>query len=240
MATTILVPPTTPPTRPSRTTKTLLLCGAVAGPLFVLAFLIQGAARDDYDQLRHPVSSLAIGTYGWIQTANFLLCGLLTLAFAVGVRRTLRRGKAGTWGPLLIGVWAIGLLGSGAFITDPISGYPPGTPDQLPEHTTSGALHDGFALFGFPALLIVFFVFTRKFVGQRRYGWASYSALTGLAFLAGDILASAGFSQAAGLVDLAGLYQRITVVIGLLWLTLLALHLRSQLPSTTTHRHTSR
>ncbi|WFE49178.1 DUF998 domain-containing protein [Micromonospora sp. WMMD1155] len=240
MSTTTLIPAATPPSRqPSRTTKALLLCGAAAGPLFTLAFLIEGASRDGYDPLRHPVSSLAIGAYGWTQTANFLLCGLLTLAFAVGVRRALRPGRAATWGPLLIGVWAIGLLGAGAFVADPVSGYPPGTPDTLPQYTTSGALHDGFALFAFPALVAACFVFTRRFAGQRQHGWAIYSALTGLAFLAGDILAGAGFSQTAGLVDLAGLYQRITVIIGLLWLTLLAMHLRSQV-SKATHRRATR
>jgi hypothetical protein len=52
---------------------------------------------------------------------------------------------------------------------------------------------------------------------------------------AGLIAFSAGFAQTAGLVDLAGLYQRLTVVTGLLWLTLLAMHLRNQL-TTTPHR----
>ncbi|MEQ4304762.1 DUF998 domain-containing protein [Plantactinospora sp. B6F1] len=236
MTTITLQPASTPPApRPRRRTRALLRCGIVAGPLFVLAFLIEGATRDDYDPLRHPVSSLALGPHGWTQTVNFLLCGLLTLAFAVGVRRALAPGRAATWGPLLIGVWAIGLLGAGVFVTDPISGYPPGTPEVPAEYTTSGALHDGFALFAFPALAAACFVFTRRFVGERRHGWASYSALTGLAFLAGDILASAGFAQVAGLVGLAGLFQRITVVIGLLWLTLLAVHLHGQLAAPARH-----
>ncbi|MEU8300875.1 DUF998 domain-containing protein [Micromonospora sp. NPDC048909] len=226
--TTLLAAATPPAPRPDRTRK-LLLCGIVAGPLFVLTFLIDGATRDGYNPLRHPVSSLALGEHGWTQTVNFLVCGLLTLAFAIGVRRALRPGRAATWGPLLIGVWAVGLLVAGAFTTDPVSGYPAGTPDAPTAYSTSGALHDGV---GFPALIVAFFVFTRRFAGQRRRGWAIYSALTGLAFLAGFILASAGFSQTAGLVDLAGLYQRITIVIGLLWLTLLAVHLRNHLSST--------
>lgn len=43
--------------------KALLACGAIAGPLFVVAFL-EGATCDDYDPLRHPVSSLALGPSG--------------------------------------------------------------------------------------------------------------------------------------------------------------------------------
>ena len=42
-------------------TKTLLVCGVIAGPLFVVAFLVEGATRAHYDPLRHPVSSLALG-----------------------------------------------------------------------------------------------------------------------------------------------------------------------------------
>ena len=45
-------------------TKTLLACGAIAGLLFVLVFLLEGATRANYDPLRHPVSSLALGDYG--------------------------------------------------------------------------------------------------------------------------------------------------------------------------------
>jgi hypothetical protein len=46
-------------------TKTLLACGVIAGPLFVLVFVVEGATRADYDPLRHPVSSLALGYWGW-------------------------------------------------------------------------------------------------------------------------------------------------------------------------------
>ena len=70
-------------------TTALLVCGAIAGPLFVIAFLIEGATRADYNPLRHPVSSLALGDNGWTQTANFIITGLLMLAFAVGLRRAL-------------------------------------------------------------------------------------------------------------------------------------------------------
>ena len=53
-------------------TKTLLSCGAIAGPLFVLVFLVEGATRAGYDPLRHPVSSLALGDHGWTQIAEVL------------------------------------------------------------------------------------------------------------------------------------------------------------------------
>jgi len=58
-----------------------------------LVFLVEGATRTRYDPLRQPVSSLALGDWGWTQSANFIVAGLLTLAFAVGLRLTLRPGK---------------------------------------------------------------------------------------------------------------------------------------------------
>src|SRR5262249_24094762 len=91
--------------------RALLLCGVLAGPLFVAAFLIQGAMRPNYNPLRHSISTLELGSeFGWIQSLSFLVAGVLTLAFAVGVRRVLRPEMRSIWGPLLIGLWAVGLL----------------------------------------------------------------------------------------------------------------------------------
>jgi hypothetical protein len=78
-----------PPAGAART-KALLVCGAIAGPLFTLAWVVEGATRANYQPLRHPVSSLELGGLGWTQRANFLVAGLLTLAFAMGLRRALR------------------------------------------------------------------------------------------------------------------------------------------------------
>src|SRR6185295_12186986 len=119
-------------------TKTLLRCGVIAGPLFTLAWIIEGATRAGYDPLRHPISSLAIGEAGWTQTANFIVTGLLLLAFAVGLRRALQPRGGSWWGPVLVGAVGLGLLGAGLFVTDPLSGYPPGTPALPVERTTPG------------------------------------------------------------------------------------------------------
>jgi hypothetical membrane protein len=210
-------------------TKTLLACGAIGGPLFVAAFVLEGATRANYDPLRHPVSSLALGDSGWTQTANFVVAGLLMVAFAVGLRRAFRPPEGSTWGPLLVGVWAIGLLGAGVFVTDPVSGYPPGTPKEV-RYSWHGALHDLFSLPGFVALSAACLVFGRRFAARGERGWAIYSAVTGLVFAVAFVLASAGFGQADGLVDLAGLFQRVAVTAGFGWLSLLAVRLLSLFP----------
>jgi hypothetical membrane protein len=226
--TTLIAAPDIPPSpeRPGRpVTRALLVCGAVAGPLFVAALLLEGALRPHYSALRHPGSSLALGDLGWIQTVNFLVAGVLTLAYAVGLRHALRPGRAATWGPILIGWWAVGLLGAGLFGTDPVNGYPSGTPDHLAHPTVHGALHDLFSVPAFLALFAAFFVLRRRFVREGRRGWAIYSAVSGALFIAAFILSGLAFQQVAGLVDYGGLAQRVAVAAGWLWLTLLAVHL---------------
>jgi hypothetical membrane protein len=193
----------------------LLYCGLAAGPVFTLAFLVEGAIKTDgYEVLRHPVSSLALGENGWLQTANFLVCGALTIAFALGLWQSRRVSRAGA---VLVGIWGLGLLGAGVFTTDPVSGYPLGTPAAI-DYTTSGTLHDAFSLPAFLALAAAQLVLSRG-QGLR---WAIYSVGSAIAFLAFFFLASAGFSQTEPLVDVAGLFQRLAVVVGWGWLAALA------------------
>ena len=207
-------------------TKKLLACGAIAGPLFTVASILEGATRTHYQPLRHPVSSLELGDFGWTQRANFLVAGGLTLAFAIGLRRALRPLGGSTWGPLLVGAHAIGLLGAGIFVTDPVSGYPPGTPDHQEAYgSTHAALHDLFSVGTFIGLPIACLVLARRFAGWGQRGWAIYSAVTGVVFLVGFVLTSMAFNQAETLVEVGGLLQRTTITVGWTWLTLLAVHL---------------
>jgi Protein of unknown function (DUF998) len=198
----------------SQLDRRLISCGLVAGPLFTLVFLLEGAFKGSgYDALRHPVSSLELGANGWIQVVNFLVVGLLTIAFAVGLWRSRLRA-----GAVLIGVWGVGLLGAGLFVTDPVSGFPVGTP-PISDYTTSGALHDGFSLPAFLALAAAMIVLSRG----HGFKWLLYSLLSATAYLVCFGLASAGFNQAASLADVAGLFQRLTVTIGWAWTVVLAL-----------------
>ncbi len=208
-----------------RITQVLVVCGAVAGPLFTLAWLIEGATRAGYNPLRHPISSLSLGALGWTQMLNFYVTGLLTVAFAFGLWRALKPLGGSFWGPLLIGAMGLGLLGAGMFATDPISGYPPGTPGKLTTYSTAGALHQLFSTLVFFGLPGACFVLARRFAQWHQCGWAIYSLVSGLLFLIVFVPTSAGFAQAPGLVDYGGLFQRVTLTIGWLWTTLLAVHM---------------
>ena len=201
-----------------------LCCGVIAGPLFVIMFLIEGATRANYDPLRHPVSSLALGDSGWMQVANFIVTGALIVLFARGLWRVLRDQGYSPWGALFIACLGVGLIGAGVFPTDPVSGYPPGTPNLLPEPTMQSQIHDLFSIGVFGGLPLACFVFTRLFARRREWGWSVYSLVSGLGMLAAFAYAGVGFSQVSGLVDFGGLFQRISLIAGLSWLTLLALH----------------
>jgi hypothetical protein len=92
---------------PERGVTRLLLAGGVMGPpLFVIAFLIEGATRPDYDVGRHVVSLLSLGDQGWQQMANFIVTGLLVVGFGLGLGRVLHSGPGSRWGPILVAVGA--------------------------------------------------------------------------------------------------------------------------------------
>ena len=206
-------------------TRRLVACGALAGPLFTLAWLVEGATRAGYDPLRHPISSLAIGEFGWMQSATFLATGALTLACAVGLRRALPPPDSSRWGPVLIGLIAIGLVGAGLFVTDPLAGYPPGTPALPLQPSVPGRLHRLFSALVFVGWPLACLVFGRLFARWGAHRWARYSALTGITFVGLFVLTSVGFAQVAGLGRYAGFLQRLTLTIGWLWLTWLCLTL---------------
>jgi hypothetical membrane protein len=107
-------------------TRILLLCGAIAGPLFLLTVLIQDYTRPAFNPRLQPLSLLSLGEWGWVQIVNFVLAGVLNLLYAGGLWRRLHPGRAGTGGPLLIGAYGLGLISVGVFRTDPANGFPPG------------------------------------------------------------------------------------------------------------------
>lgn len=206
-------------------TKWLLICGVIAGPLFTVIWFLQGLTRADYDPMRHPISSLSIGEFGWMQALNFLVIGTLTFVFSLGLRSALQSRGGSKWGPILIGLIGIGFIGAGLFVTDPMNGYPAGTPALPIQFTVVGRLHRLFSACFFLGLPGACFVLARLFAKNGKETWVMYSRATGIAFLIMFVITTLGFSQVAGLADYAGLLQRITVTIGLAWLTLLPLYL---------------
>lgn len=189
----------------------LLWTGAAGTWLFVVTFVIDGWTRPGYHPVRHPVSALALGPRGWIQTTNFVVCGLAITAGAIALGNVLLT--------LAVAVFGLALVASGVWPMDPMRGYPPGTPDDTPP-TTSRAhdLHDRFGAVVFTALpaaaAIAAFVLPDT-------GWRWYSGATAIALVIG-----LGVFGSAWMRDdpRTGLIQRAKIVVGWVWLGLLFLH----------------
>ena len=218
-------------------TRSLLRCGLTAGPVFVAVFLAEGAVREGYRPLRHPVSSLALGSRGWVQTGNFAATGALMLAGAAGLYRAAGRSGAadpadvGRAGSALIGAAGAGLLASASFVTDPVSGYPPGTSDAIEHPSRTGTIHNLSAIpvfLGLPAAALTSGWRSWR-TGQRGFGL--YSAGTAVVMLATMLLFSAGFGQAPRLVNLGGLFQRISIITGFAWVGAVAARTLRRAPS---------
>jgi hypothetical protein len=225
--------------RSDSVTRWLLRCGLVAGPVFVATFLVDGATRPGYHPLRHPVSSLSLGTRGATQVTNFAVTGALYAAAAAGLSRAAGslagtaagpgRAGPGRAGVAAAAATAAGLMGAAAFRTDPVSGYPPGSPDTAVPPSRAGTAHilmSTGVFLGLPAAALGAGI---RALRHGQAGWGLYGVGTAVSMLAAAVTAGSGFSQSPRLVAVAGLFQRVSIVTGFAWLTALAGRSLSQL-----------
>lgn len=208
--------------------RAALACGVVAGPIYIVVGVIEMLTRPGFDPTRHDLSLMSNGDWGWIHIAMLVLTGLLTIAGAVGMRLVLRGSRGGTWGPLLVGVYGLGLIGAGFFTADPALGFPPGTPADAHAVSWHGLLHFVSGGIGFLALIAACFVFARRFAAQRLRGWAVYSVATGVLFFAAFVGIAVG-SQAKGpLLTFVILAFSVAVVLGWAWVSMMAARLLAE------------
>ncbi|TQS45752.1 DUF998 domain-containing protein [Cryptosporangium phraense] len=189
-----------------RTDARLLTAGAVAGPLYLGVSLIEASVRDGFDPTRHAWSQLSNGPYGWVHITLFLVTGSLVTAAAVGLHT-----RAG----LPLGLYGLGLIGSGIFRADPGRGFPAGTPEVVPM-SWHGTLHFVCGGIGFVGLVAACFVVARRYrpVFSRVTGAMFGVAFVALAASGGAAWALLGFTAA--------------VVLSFVWLTLVCLHFRGK------------
>lgn len=187
--------------------------GALGAMLFLVVFSLDGATRPGYSPTRHTVSALALGPRGWLQRANFVVCGAAITGSAVTL---LTSGDHRMLG-LVTTILGLGLVVS-VVPMDPMRGYPPGTPDRDPkESSTAHAVHDGAGAAVFYALPVTAVV--------------SAFALPGIAWTVGAILvtillmlALTGFQRAWEQdTPTTGTAQRAVLVPGLVWVALVFL-----------------
>jgi hypothetical protein len=223
--------------RSPRKRSAQILCSALAGPLFVTAFTVIGAARRGYDWRRYPVSSLAIGRQGWQQRANFILAGVLYLCGAEGLGRCdrLRIGPRAV--PALVAGVGIGLIGSGLFVTDYVGDLPSegpdvknrGPADAAPTRPTrAGQMHNLCGIPVFAGIPIAGLASAATAVRRRDYRWACYSAGSSTVMAGSFLLVVAAIRGQSRLRGKSGILQRISIATGLGWLSSLSLRGLSQ------------
>lgn len=200
-------------------TRRLLRLGMVAGPFYLAVGLIQALVREGFDLARHPLSLLANGPGGWVQTANFVLTGLMVLAAAVGFRRVLGPGsRLPFW---FLGAFGAGMILAAVFPADPVDGFPPGTPAGFPTSiSTPGMLHFVAGALGFTCLAISCLLAARALSRRGEKGLARFSLFSGLAVLLGFF--GGPFLPSVSMVTL-GIW--FSVVVGWVWLAVLSAHL---------------
>ncbi len=209
----------------AKLTRALLACGVVAGPLYILVGVIEMLIRPGFDLRRHSLSLLSNGEGGWIHVAMLVTTGLLTIAGALGVRRVLRGERGGTWGPALIGLYGLGLIGAGAFVADPALGFPPGTPPDANAISWHGLMHFVAGGIGFLGLIAACFVFARHLAAHKQRGWAAYSIATGVLFFAAFFGIATGSQQGGATLTVVNLAFSLAVVLGWAWVSTMAARL---------------
>jgi hypothetical protein len=202
-------------------TRLLLACGVLLAPFFYLVAIAQIPARPGFDIRRHAISMLSLGDGGWVQIANFLVAGLLAVACAAGMRRALRGGRGGTWGPVLVALFGAGLLIGAAFRPDPGLGFPAGTPNTVPS-TMSGhaALHMLGAMIGLLAVLADGIVLSRLFASRGERALVVYcfaSAVGTVVFVA----------LSMAIPSLAGILFACGAGVAFVWVSVIAGRLRA-------------
>lgn len=173
-------------------TRALLACGVAATPVFAVVSLAQAFTREGFDLLRHPLSMLSVGDLGWLQITNFLVCGVLTIAGALGLHGAMRGSPGGTWAPRLMLINGLGMLAAGVFVMDPGDGFPAGTPAGPGTLSLPGLCHLAAGSISFTALIAACHVLGHHFRRAGHRGHALASHLAGAALLLGNAWAMSG------------------------------------------------
>jgi hypothetical membrane protein len=193
-----------------------LLAGVIAPPLFVIVFLVDGAIHPDYNAMTDYVSELSRGELGWLQVLNFIILAVAMLTFAAGIRWGARRAPGSTAGAIIFAIIGALLVVGAIFTTDP---------HTAKVSSTTGNIHDLAALSIFAGVAIACFVFARRFQSSMR----TYSVATG-AFVVVAFIALAPVGRSLGIM---GVTQRVIIIAGWAWITVLALALRAERAPTT-------
>ena len=198
----------------------LSVCGIVAPILFTLAVIVLGFVRENYSHISDTISDLGeIGSPNMAgQNVNFILTGLLILAFSFGLYGGTGPGKRVKVGSLLVSVIGLGLAVAGVFPDDV----------RCPSPGCNSLAANGHAVAGFmvfPLIPIAILLFSRG-LGRdtvwRRY--RTYSLVTGIVAFALLVLFLAQ-DETSLLGQRDGAIQRLYLASWFQWIAVMAIGL---------------
>ena len=197
----------------------LAAMAGIAGPIvFTLGFLAQEQfRRGEYHPISQVVSALDAGDNGWIQQLNFVVLGVLTMAFAVGLHRGLAPSRAGIVGPAALFVSGAACVLAAFF---PLRDDAAGQVYDRGGHQVAGTLF-------FASSSVAQVALSRRCAADPRWrqlsGWILVAGV--LAVLSFPLMGVFVIPDEAPLHDWAGLAQRLIVLL-LLFPTRIALAVR--------------
>ena len=191
----------------------LAICGIIAPIIFIIILIIASLLRPDYSHLTNFVSELgAVGApYAIIQRINFVLTGILIVAFTFGLHRGIGDGKGSIIGPLLVAIFGLSAVMSGIFSTDTIQ---PGSFSDI-MHSMSSAI-------GSVAAIIAFFTISERL--EKDILWKPYRSFSIVIAIVAIIGSVVGVGI-LGAIGIPGLGQRLFLAVLFLWIEVMAIRL---------------
>jgi hypothetical protein len=194
----MIEPDASNPLLPPRTSlQTALLCSGVAGAiLFSTVYFCFGVISPNYYMIHESISRLQLQPYGWVQSLNYIVSGLLICAFAVALRKELAGGFGSTLIPFFHLLTGLGSIILGVCLDHQVQLY-------------TGAII-------FLSLITGLLLFTGRFSANPEWhGWTTYTILSVLLMIALGILFTY-FATHKG--SLAGVFERLIVITRLVWI----------------------
>lgn len=181
--------------------------------LYVILDTVAQLLPPHYSPIRQAESDLAVGTYGWVMTINFVVRGLFSLALLAALAASSPSQRKSRAGLILLGIWSIGAFLLAAFPTD-LNG----------EHSVHGKIHLAVAFIAFLAVALAEVILSRAFANfgagrirgiARKLTTLAVCTLVAFVVLAGTLSGRAG-----------GLFERLFLGLALLWMVVVAIQLQ--------------
>lgn len=195
----------------------LIAAWAIVGQAFFAATVLLLPLVSEYSLTSDYISELAIGRYGFLQTAAFFAVGVSSLVLALGIRVATKGSWGSRVGSAFFGLYGLGGILVGIFPTDEVDAA-----GHVGSPTSVGAVHIGVSALAFLFGIAGMFVLSRTFKRDAR--WRAFWPLS-LVLAVAALVAFVVSVPSQG--PWVGLMQRIFIGTIILWQVLVAFRLRS-------------